>query len=142
MNYYIADLHFSHQNIIQSMTKSCRKQTPLSQATTYTTYCDGWLSGAKAAIDAILDDSSIGLMVYNAIQEQLRAEDVKEHLVSFYSYEFGLKDEEVEKKLETAAQDGTIDAITSYFLDHYNADIPEYDQIDTAIENYFADKEV
>nr|DAK16551.1 MAG TPA: hypothetical protein [Caudoviricetes sp.] len=27
MNYYIADLHFSHQNIIQSMTKSCRKQT-------------------------------------------------------------------------------------------------------------------
>lgn len=112
------------------------------QVTKHTTFCVGWLSGAKAAIDAILDDSSIGLMVYNAIQEQLRAEDVKEHLVSFYSYEFGLKDEEVEKKLETAAQDGTIDAITSYFLDHYNADIPEYDQIDTAIENYFADKEV
>ena len=112
------------------------------QVTKHTTFCVGWLSGAKAAIDAILDDSSIGLMVYNAIQEQLRAEDVKEHLVSFYSYEFGLKDEEVEKKLETAAQDGTIDAITSYFLDHYNADIPESDQIDTAIENYFADKEV
>lgn len=42
---------------------------PSSQATTYTAYCGGWLSGAKAAIDAILDDSSIGLMVYNAIQE-------------------------------------------------------------------------
>lgn len=42
---------------------------PLSQATTYTTYCAGWLSGAKAAIDAILDDSSIGLMVYNAMME-------------------------------------------------------------------------
>ena len=107
-----------------------------------TLFCQGWLSGAKAAIDAILDDSSIGLMVYNAIQEQLRAEDVKEHLVSFYSYELCLKDEEVEKKLKTAVQDGTIDAITNYFLDHYNADIPEYDQIDTAIENYYADKEV
>lgn len=29
--------------------------TPSSQATTYTTFCVGWLSGAKAAIDAILD---------------------------------------------------------------------------------------
>jgi hypothetical protein len=115
---------------------------PLSRATTYTTYCGGWLSGAKAAIDAILDDSSIGLMVYNAIQEQSRAEDVKEHLVDFYSYELCLKEEEVEKKLKTAAQDGTIDAITCDFLDHYNADIPEYDQIDTAIENYYADKVV
>lgn len=116
--------------------------TPAIQATDYTTFCCGWLYGAKAAIDAILDDSSIGLMVYNAIQEQLRAEDVKEHLVSFYSYELCLKDEEVEKKLKTAAQDGTIDAITNDFLDHYNADIPEYDQIDIAIENYYADKEV
>lgn len=44
--------------------------------------------------------------------------------------------------METAAQDGTIDAITSDFLDHYNADIPEYDQIDAAIENYYAAKEV
>lgn len=113
-----------------------------SQVSNHTTFCVGWLSGAKAAIDAVLDDSSIGLMVYNAIQEQLRAEDVKEHLVSFYSYELCLKDEEVEKKLKTAAQDGTIDAITCDFLDHYNADIPEYDQIDTAIENYYADKEV
>ena len=113
-----------------------------SQVTKHTSFCVGWLAGAKAAIDAILDDSSIGFMVYNAIQEQLRAEDVKEHLVSFYSYELCLKDEEVEKKLKTAAQDGTIDAITNYFLDHYNADIPEYDQIDTAIENYYADKEV
>lgn len=119
-----------------------KTNTPSSQATTYTTFCVGWLSGAKAAIDAILDDSSIGLMVYNAIQEQLRAEDVKEHLLSFYSYELCLKDEEVEKKMETAAQDGTIDAITSDFLDHYNADIPEYDQIDAAIESYYADKEV
>lgn len=116
--------------------------TPAIQATDYTTFCCGWLYGAKATIDAILDDSSIGLMVYNAIQEQLRAEDVKEHLVSFYSYELGLKEEELEKKLKTAAQDGTIDAITCDFLDHYNADIPEYDQIDTAIENYYADKEV
>lgn len=116
--------------------------TPSSQATTYTTFCVGWLSGAKAAIDAILDDSSIGLMVYNAIQVPLRAEDVKEHLLSFYSYELCLKDEEVEKKMETDAQDGTIDAITSDFLDHYNADIPEYDQIDAAIESYYADKEV
>lgn len=107
-----------------------------------TLFCQGWLTGAKAAIDAILDDSGIGLMVYNAIQEQLRAEDIKEHLVSFYSYELCLKEEEVEKKLKTAAQDGTIDAITSDFLNHYNADIPEYDQIDTAIENYYADKEV
>lgn len=113
-----------------------------SQVTKHKTFCVGWLSGAKAAIDAILDDSSIGLMVYNAIQEQLRAEDVKEHLVDFYSYELCLKDEEVKKKLKTAAQDGTIDAITCDFLDHYNADIPEYDQIDTAIENYYADKEV
>lgn len=106
-----------------------------------TLFCQGWLTGAKAAIDAILDDSGIGLMVYNAIQEQLRAEDIKEHLVSFYSYELCLKEEEVEKKLKTAAQDGTIDAITCDFLNHYNADIPEYDQIDTAIENYYADKE-
>lgn len=106
-----------------------------------TLFCQGWLAGAKAAIDAILDDSGIGLMVYNAIQEQLRAEDVKEHLISFYSYELCLKEEEVEKKLKTAAQDGTIDAITCDFLNHYNADIPEYDQIDTAIENYYADKE-
>lgn len=113
-----------------------------SQVTKHKTFCVGWLSGAKAAIDAILDDSSIGLMVYNAIQEQLRAEDVKEHLVDFYSYELCLKDEEVKKKLKTAAQDGTIDAITCDFLDHYNADIPEYDQIDTAIESYYADKEV
>ena len=113
-----------------------------NQVTKHTSFCVGWLSGAMTAIDAILDDSSIGLMVYNAIQEQLRAEDVKEHLVSFYSYELCLKDEEVEKKLKTAAQDGTIDAITSDFLNHYNADIPEYDQIDTAIENYYADKEV
>lgn len=116
--------------------------TPAIQATDYTTFCCGWLYGAKAAIDAILDDSGIGLMVYNAIQEQLRAEDVKEHLVGFYSYELCLKDEEIEKKLKMAAQDGIIDAITSDFLDHYNADIPEYDQIDTAIENYYADKEV
>ena len=113
-----------------------------SQVTKHTTFCVGWLSGAMAAIDAILDDSSIGFMVYNAIQEQLRAEDVKEHLVSFYSYELCLKEEEIEKKLKTAAQDGTIDAITSDFLDHYNADIPEYDQIDTAIEKYYAGKEV
>ena len=116
--------------------------TPAMQATGHTAFCVGWLSGAKAAIDAILDDSGIGLMVYNAIQEQLRAEDIKEHLVGFYSYELCLKEEEVEKKLKTAAQDGTIDAITSDFLDHYNADIPEYDQIDTAIENYYADKEM
>lgn len=116
--------------------------TSAIQTTGYTTFCVGWLTGAKAAIDAILDDSGIGLMVYNAIQEQLRAEDVKEHLVSFYSYELCLKEEEVEKKLKTAAQDGTIDAITCDFLNHYNADIPEYDQIDTAIENYYADKEV
>lgn len=112
-----------------------------SQVTNHTTFCVGWLSGAMAAIDAILDDSGIGLMAYNAIQEQLRAEDIKEHLVGFYSYELCLKDEEVEKKLKTAAQDGTIDAITCDFLNHYNADIPEYDQIDTAIENYYADKE-
>lgn len=115
--------------------------TPAIQATDYTTFCCGWLYGAKAAIDAILDDSGIGLMVYNAIQEQLRAEDIKEHLVGFYSYKLCLKEEEVEKKLKTAAQDGTIDAITCDFLNHYNADIPEYDQIDTAIENYYADKE-
>lgn len=113
-----------------------------SQVTKHTSFCVGWIAGAKTAIDAILDDSSIGLMVYNAIQEQLRAEDVKKHLVSFYSYELCLKEEEVEKKLKTAAQDGTIDAITCDFLDHYNADIPEYDQIDTAIENYYAGKEV
>lgn len=115
--------------------------TSAIQTTNYTTFCVGWLTGAKAAIDAILDDSGVGLMVYNAIQEQLRAEDVKEHLVGFYSYELCLKEEEVEKKLKTAAQDGTIDAITSDFLNHYNADIPEYDQIDTAIENYYANKE-
>lgn len=34
-----------------------------------TLFCQGWLTGAKAAVDAILDDSGIGLMVYNAIQE-------------------------------------------------------------------------
>lgn len=113
-----------------------------SQVTNHTTFCVGWLSGAMAAIDAILDDSGIGLMVYNAIQEQLRAEDIKEHLVGFYSYELCLKEEEVEKKLKMAAQDGTIDAIACDFLNHYNADISEYDQIDTAIENYYADKEV
>ena len=107
-----------------------------------TLFCQGWLYGAKAAIDAILDDEKIQYMVYSTLEEMYRSEDVKEHLLDFYVFSCGLSKDAANSKLKKAVNDGAVEEIVTAFLDNYDCDTSENGQIYTAIENYYADKEV
>lgn len=89
-------------------------------------YCIGWLSGAKAAVDAILENDEIRRMVYKEVEFQYRVEDAKSHLRDYIGDE---------KKYNAVINSGLPEVVAERFLDSHDCNAAENDQFEIIIED-------
>lgn len=106
---------------------------PPIHPTTRGCYCIGWLSGAKAAVDAILENNEIRRMVYKEVEFQYRVEDAKSHLRN-YIWD--------EKEYNAVINSGFPEVVAERFLDSHDCNAAENDQFEIIIADLLRKREV
>lgn len=100
-------------------------------ATSHTSFCMGWLCGAHAAVDAILENEEIKRMVYKEVEFQYRVEDAKSHL---YDY---IEDEDEYKALINS---DFPEIVAERFLETHDCNAAENDQFEIIIESMLRER--
>lgn len=67
-------------------------------------------------------------------------EDAQDHLWDFFSYEVCLTDDECDRRVEQAVEDGTVEKIATRFLNIHDCNIAENDQYESIIHDMFPDE--
>lgn len=101
-------------------------------------YNASWCAGYIHAMKEILASWN-GL--YRGQKFDSAVEDAKAHLRDFFSNEVCLTDEECDKRVAKAVENGTVDVIAERFLDNHDCNIAENDQYYGIIQDMYRNKE-
>ena len=93
-------------------------------------WCAGYIHAMKEILASWRD-------LYEGQKLAYATEDAQNHLWDFFSNDVCLTDEECDKRISLAIEDGTIDVIANCFIDSHDCNVAENDQYYAIIHDMF-----
>ena len=96
-------------------------------------WCEGYIHAMKEILSGWRD-------LYESQKLAYALEDAQGHLRDFFSDEVCLTDDECDKRIAKAIEDGTIHIIAKRFLDNHDCNVSENDQYYSIIRDMYPDE--